>query len=298
MCSRPASYTAINFVLPNLFTFAPQYMNTLFAEYTPAAQLLPYVHSYWTGSFNVEKQKAFSQTVLPNGCIELIIHTGTAHCRLAKDDGIWVTSPRFTLLGLYENAYEVKFDENVTVFGIRFYPDGIYNTFAIPPATFTATYENSFDVLGSQFEIFCTRLADAKETGKQVKLVDEYLAKQLGTNKKACDYAHHAMQLVRNSRGVLTPEQLAKETCISPRQLQRSFKAVYGITPRDYIRLARINTIHNYMLAGNQNLSSLSYEMNFADQSHFIKEYRTFTGIAPKKFLKHRENFIVNPVNI
>jgi AraC-like DNA-binding protein len=45
------------------------------------------------------------------------------------------------------------------------------------------------------------------------------------------------------------------------------------------------------------NLTKLSYENGFADQSHFIKEFRLLTGINPRGFLKRQGDFIVNPAD-
>lgn len=34
-----------------------------------------------------------------------------------------------------------------------------------------------------------------------------------------------------------------------------------------------------------QNLTKIAYSSNYYDQSHFIKDFREFTGITPKDFL-------------
>jgi AraC-like DNA-binding protein len=39
----------------------------------------------------------------------------------------------------------------------------------------------------------------------------------------------------------------------------------------------------------------LPYDLNFSDQSHFIREFKNYVGIAPKKFINSRKQFIVNP---
>lgn len=268
-------------------------MNIRFAEYQPHVALSPYIRCYWTGNFNVQNEPGFRQTVLPNGCIELIVHCGDAHCNLAKNGAEGESSPEFTLLGLYRQPYKVEFNENVKVFGIRFYPDGIRNIFGVPPAVFLATYEDGVDVLGKGLKEFCDRLKAITHTREQIDITDAYLLKQLAIHEQVNDYTHAAMKLVRSTNGMADFEKLAG-IYISTRQLQRTFKAAYGITLRDYMRLSRMNAVHNYMLSGGGNLTSLTYELNFTDQSHFIKEYKKFTGIAPRKFFKMKEQLIVN----
>jgi AraC-like DNA-binding protein len=50
------------------------------------------------------------------------------------------------------------------------------------------------------------------------------------------------------------------------------------------------------MLNRNARLTELAYELRFADQSHFIKEFRHYTGLAPNKFIRKKEEFIVNAI--
>jgi AraC-like DNA-binding protein len=50
------------------------------------------------------------------------------------------------------------------------------------------------------------------------------------------------------------------------------------------------------MLNQDSRLTELAYNLQFADQSHFIKEFRHYTGLDPKKFIRKKEEFIVNAV--
>jgi AraC-like DNA-binding protein len=269
----------------------------IFSEFLPATELMPYVQTYWQGNFNVHGEDSFSQIVLPNGCIELIIHMTDDHCLLSKPKEGWSTSPEFTLLGLFENPYTVQFHRQVKVFGIRFYPDGIRNIFGVPPSEFIETYEAGFSVLGKQLQDFCATLRERENVDQQIQCANRFITARLSTNKRVYDYTHLTMRLIRGSQGMTGYQELIQQVPISPRQLQREFKNVYGITVKDYIRLSRLNAINRYMLSKNVNLSQLPYELNFTDQSHFIKEFKTFAGVAPTKFMRRRGQFIVNPGN-
>jgi AraC-like DNA-binding protein len=270
-------------------------MNTVFTEFLPSHTLLPYIQTYWQGNFNIKGEKDFSQSVLPNGCIELIIHITDNHCTLSKNDGDWAKSPVFTLLGLYDKPYEVQFSHNVRVFGIRFYPDGIRNIFGIPPSEFLATYEDGTDVFGHSLREFCAKIRELNTTAEQVSLANEFISGQLASHVQTYDYTHLAMKLIRKVQGMADYQELTAQVPISIRQLQREFKALYGITVRDYMRLSRMNAIHNYMLSKNQSLTQLPYDLNFSDQSHFIREFKNYVGVAPKKFINRRNQFIINP---
>ncbi len=265
-------------------------MNIDFKEYRPSPSLDTLVQTYWTGDFNLYAEKGFSQSVLPNGCVELIIHLSHDHCELAKDES-WGKSPEFTLIGLQTAPYEVRFNKLVRVFGIRFYPEGIFTLFGVPPALFTASFENSREVLGRDFSDYCSRLREVKTVYDSIQLTEAFLISRNPGESAARDYTRRALGIIRKHQGVLGLNELVRQLPVSPRQLQRAFRETYGITAKVYMRLCRLNAIQKYLQGKDiVNLTALSYEMGFADQSHFIREFRLLTGTNPGSFLRRQEN--------
>ncbi|HEX5024066.1 MAG TPA: AraC family transcriptional regulator [Agriterribacter sp.] len=272
-------------------------MSIKFSEYSPSLPLKSLVQTYWTGDFNLYAENQFLQSVVPNGCIELIIHLSHDHCELVKDD-TWGKSPEFTLIGLQTQPYEVRFNQLVQVFGIRFNPEGIHTIFGVPPALFTSTFENSKDVLGKGFDDYCSRVRESVTVENKIALTEQFLMKRLSGKSAGFDYVRLASETIRKHHGVISLDELIKQVPISPRQLQRGFKKKFGITTKEYMRLSRLNAIQKYMQAEAIPLTALSYQGGFADQSHFIREFKWLTGRNPGRFLKEKERFIVNPPNL
>lgn len=273
-------------------------MNVKFSEYRPSQALSSYVQAYYTGDFNLYSENNFVQSVVPNGCIELIIHLTHDHCELVKED-TWGKSPEFTLIGLQTKPYEVRFNQQVQIFGVRFNPEGIYHIFGVPPALFTATFENSTDVLGTEFKDYCSRLRESTSIQQQIRLTETFLLKNMLDNAKGYDYIRMASETIRKSHGLLSLEELIQKVHISPRQLQREFKKKFGITAKEYMRLSRLNAVQQYMQVPNSlNLTEVSYEHGFADQSHFIREFKKLAGTNPRSFLKKRADYLTLPVNL
>jgi AraC-like DNA-binding protein len=271
-------------------------VNNRFAEYRPDSDLIPFVQSYWFGDFNTGREKDFSQSVVPNGCIELIIHISENHCALTLDKTQWRVSPDFTILGMHTAPYEVKFNDYVKVFGIRFYPDGISNVFDVPPALFLSTWEDSAHVLGKNLEDFGRRVQTLNSPESICALANAFIRTKLQSHYRKYDYTHPLMSLIRSEAGTKGYQQLTREIPISERQLQRTFRSLYGITVGEYLRLARMSAIYDYMHSKHQSLTETAHDLQFFDQSHFIREFRNYVGTTPGRFLKSRKRFIVNPV--
>lgn len=264
-------------------------------EYSPGPYLSQFVQSYWQGNFNISGVSKISHSVLPSGCIELIIHVTVDHCLLSSNSENWESSPKFTLLGLYEKPYVVQFEKPVRVFGIRFFPDGFRHVFGVPPREFLASYEDCIAVLGQKLSNFCSDIQSAKVTEQRIAIANAFLLKTLSASRIKYDYTHQAMMLVRRTTGIADYKELVSQIPISTRQLQREFRKIYGLSIRDYIRLTRMNAIYKYMLSGTSDLGQLTFEMEFFDQSHFIREFRNYTGVPPRRFLAFSEDYIVNP---
>jgi transcriptional regulator GlxA family with amidase domain len=109
-------------------------------------------------------------------------------------------------------------------------------------------------------------------------------------------YLNRSAELIRRKKGLIPMEALAGKAFISARQLEREFRQKIGISPKHYMRLARLNEVNRVIKSGRRLLlTDVSYACGYSDQAHFIRDFKHFTGESPKKFLRVRDRFIVNP---
>jgi transcriptional regulator GlxA family with amidase domain len=190
----------------------------------------------------------------------------------------------------------VKFTTTVDVFAIRFKPDGIYNIFGLPSSMFLDSYEDMSLVLGSDFSDFCSSLREECAVDQMMVQTERYLLRTLTKQRHDISYVNQAAELIRQTPGIRI-EELSIKVCISQRQLEREFKAKIGISPKRYLRLIRINEVMNLL---NQNhhltLTSIAHHCGYADQAHFIKDFKRIVGAKPTSFIRQRDQYIANPV--
>lgn len=262
--------------------------------YKPSEFLQPFVEVFWEGDFNLEQEPELMQRVVPNGFVELIIHRSDDHCYL-PDRNLWSPSPDYTIIGLYTRPYEVRFRNLVNIFGIRFKPEGIYNLFGIPASVFTESYEDMELVLGKRFRNYCSELRDVARTDRRLKLTERYLLGQLENNHPELTYVNRAAEMIRRSEGFEKIGELPEKVYVSLRQLEREFKQKIGTTPKRYMRIARLNEVHRKLEEQQElALTDVAFDCGYADQAHFIRDFKGIMGVKPTLFVKNRELFIVN----
>ncbi|HSK13285.1 MAG TPA: helix-turn-helix transcriptional regulator [Phnomibacter sp.] len=262
--------------------------------YRPCEALRPYVHSFWYGRFNEDRSPLFVQQVMPTGFVELIFHLSSQHCFLLQH-GAWSKSPLYTLVGLFSKPYEVHFKDKVDCFGIRLKPEGIYNLFGVPGSKFSGEYLDMEMVLDSTFRSFSEQLIGALQPEKMVQLTEAYLLSCYRSNNINYYYLNHAAESIRNSYGMLSVDELCKQVYISQRQLEREFSEKLGLSPKQYQRLVRISRVNELLVQqGKPQLTDIGYEAGYADQAHFIREFRQFARVTPSGFLRSKREFLVN----
>lgn len=269
-------------------------MSIQIAEYQPDEKLQPFVELFWEGQFNTAMKDILKQKVVPNGYIDLIIHLSERHCNLISGQ-TWSQSPDYTIIGLYTHPYEVQFRDLVKVFGIRFKPESIFNLFGIPASVFSENYEDMELVLGNRFGDFCSRLREAESVDQMLRISKKYLMTQLEKHYPELNYVNRAAEIIRRPDNFERIDELPEKVFISLRQLEREFKQKIGVTPKRYMRIARLNEVHR-KLENEQEVefTKVALDCGYSDQAHFIRDFKSIMGIKPTLYFKNRQQFIVN----
>jgi AraC-like DNA-binding protein len=99
-----------------------------------------------------------------------------------------------------------------------------------------------------------------------------------------------ATEIIIESKGEIAVQNILKTVNISERSLERYFKAHIGLSPKFYSRIIRFSNIFNLIETKDFNWSDITFLAGFYDQSHFIKNFKEFTGEEPSKYGFTEEN--------
>jgi AraC-like DNA-binding protein len=171
--------------------------------------------------------------------------------------------------------------------GARFYPHAAAsilpdkaNLFNNQVIDYGAITDKSVNTLQEQ-------LQETRTWSKRIALLEAYLLKQIEQAGKRLDKVHVVKDLMyelRNQDVYETMETIATRYGISARYMQQLFLQYTGLTPKLYSQINRFQHSLRLVRTRNTSLTDIAYECGYADQSHFIKEFKAFTGTTPSGY--------------
>jgi len=98
-----------------------------------------------------------------------------------------------------------------------------------------------------------------------------------------------------HSDEVLTLEQLAKQTHLSPAHLQRRFKAAIGVSPKEYADSCRLKKLktglrHN----ADASVTNAIYDAGFASSSRVYERVDSHLGMTPKQYRAQGKDVVIS----
>ncbi|MBT1702199.1 helix-turn-helix transcriptional regulator [Fulvivirgaceae bacterium PWU20] len=126
-------------------------------------------------------------------------------------------------------------------------------------------------------------LSEAKNNMERVKLIETFLLSTLqGYNPDKLIFA--ALDKIHASKGVIRIKELADALCISNDAFEKRFRRVVGASPKQFSYIIRMKHVLQ-LLKHNHKFTDLALDSGYFDQSHFNKDFKSFTGQSPRAFL-------------
>lgn len=94
-----------------------------------------------------------------------------------------------------------------------------------------------------------------------------------------------AAALIQDLQGPLDLAGVRRELRVSPRQLERDFRAWLGVSPATYARTVRFQRAA-WLLAGGGALADTAAALAFADQPHLTRTIRQLSSLTPRAFAR------------
>lgn len=86
--------------------------------------------------------------------------------------------------------------------------------------------------------------------------------------------------------------QIAQMYCVSARKFQRDFKAYVGVSFEAYKQLIKFQKAAYYLQKYSEvKVVEIAYALDYADQAHFGRIFKLYSGYTPKEFMDKQWNY-------
>jgi AraC-like DNA-binding protein len=128
------------------------------------------------------------------------------------------------------------------------------------------------------------QLANAKDNVGRKNVVEQFLLSRISI-REPDKLILAALEKINVASFPTKIRNLADDLCISQDAFEKRFRRVVGASPKQYASLVRLNGVIRSSL-NNKTLSETAFDAGYFDQSHFNKDFKTFTGQTPTEFKK------------
>ena len=139
------------------------------------------------------------------------------------------------------------------------------------------------------------RLLNSPDLAERLHWMEEFLTSLPLADKYDIQRTNFAVSQIKSSRGLYSLTTLQDELNMTERSMQRLFENNVGMSAKQFRRVCQFDAAFQQL---NQlrfeKLTDVAFEHGYADQSHFIRVFREFTGQTPGEYLAKRQQF--NPV--
>jgi AraC family ethanolamine operon transcriptional activator len=97
--------------------------------------------------------------------------------------------------------------------------------------------------------------------------------------------------LLNSLEETMSIHSIAKKFEVSEKTIENSFKSLFGITPKHFIMLLKLNHTHKDLQLANaqtENVSDIAIKWGFSHFGRFSRDYKSLFGVLPSITLKQK----------
>ncbi|MCF6299788.1 MAG: AraC family transcriptional regulator [Proteobacteria bacterium] len=206
---------------------------------------------------------------------------------------VWVS-------GVHKHYISISAHKNSEMFVIQFKPFGAYPFIHRPIDEISDKIITADKIFGRTIFTLRKELLAKETSGEKFKIVEGWLNRIFSSKKIPPTEIINIIKKL-HSKPTVNYKKIIQSYSKTQKHLIDQFKKHIGITPKYYQRIIRFNEILQQIHQSKKiDWSQIAYQFEYTDQSHFIKEFKHFSGIKPEKFINqnyHKEELNFFPLD-
>jgi AraC-like DNA-binding protein len=250
----------------------------------PDSSLSQWVDCYWfADSMSAVREK---KKIIPDGFPEIIFHYRDPY--RINISGSWHLQSKALFAGQLRKFFYLENTGASGMVGIKFKPAALAHFFNLNMIAYTGQVLSLQRVIGGispKFKIHEPILPE-----QMANVLNQELRQLIKPHTNEVSIVNRCLDLIFSRKGNLEVAELLNHISITERQLQRLFNRYVGLAPKFYCRIVRFSHIFSLMEQQDASWVEIALESGYYDQSHFIRNFKAFTGEDPSAYLFEEES--------
>ena len=261
----------------------PHMVQEGFQIYKPCKALQSYVRYYWI----FKSKQPLNVPTFSIGCPQIIFH---------KKTPLYIPELKsyqsaLSVSGQVNYPAHLSSGGNTNMITIVFQPYTLAAFLHLPISLLHNQEISGYDLENKQLNELATRIFDCEDDLLSIGIIEQWLLTTItNTPNKKVTYNLNRITAALNellTKPGTSVNSLADIACLSKKQFERFFYATVGSLPKEYARIVRFQKSLKLLqhCSENINFAQIAYQSGYADQSHYIREFKLFSGYTPSALL-------------
>lgn len=241
---------------------------TGYARYWPDDDLAAFVEHLWTVEWDVERLSIAE--VLTHPSVQLVVELGDSR-----------------VAGVYTTRFVRRTEGKGRVLGVKFRPGGFRPFFDRPVSDLQDRALPLADVFGAAADGLEPRVLAHAGHAEAFAVIQEFLRRRRPRPDPIVELLGRIAERAATDREIVRVEQLTREFGLGLRKLQRLFDDYVGVSPKWVIQRYRLHEAAERIARGGvEDFADLALELGYADQAHFIRDFKKLVGRSPAEYAR------------
>ena len=261
----------------------------IFRTYKPKHPLLrQMIQTFWYIEHRENSVTDMEPKMFPDGCYHMVFNLAVPHDYVDKDGRIY--RPASSHMNAKQTELlKIRREGEVRIMGAIFEPYGLYAFLRTPACEIAGSVWDIEDLLGSTVREIEERLQEVPMIEDKFAILEHTFASYIQQEVRLSPTVLFACQRIIESRGTISIAELTSELQLSERSVERQFKMLVGITPKQFADIQRMRDVLKMLNERPEQFIHIAHAAKFYDQSHFNHTFKKMLGITPQQYVHNRD---------
>lgn len=253
----------------------------------PTGILSKYIKDYFIVETDNSEAYLPKERVYPCGYATMVFHYGSPSIFQKKNSGKYI-EPNLVICGPQTYYYDLTLSGKTGMILVVFRPHGVKPFFNFPITELLNENLSLQDLANNEANELEDKLFNSPNNKQRVIHLENFLIDRLILNNEF-ERVEHAINIIENSKGQIKVQDIALNVCLGIKQFERTFSKYVGVNPKRFASIIRFQNVIQMKSKNKKSMSQLAFDNGYYDQSHFLHDFKSLTGLTPKDFFNTQE---------